>query len=305
VYYNLAEKTLNCSSIDFPRPDLDLGVWEKEDGYYFLREEVKNQILNLLTQYPDVDLLQDARIIRIVGSIGTNLYVDDSDIDVHIIPKDFSIWNDRKVKQVMDWFKENENLNKYVGKHPIEVYVQLNPNQDLMSAAVYDVWEDRWEIGPKIVPLDYDPYTDFSYILPLVKQAVRNADILMAELKRDVIDYDTIKKALQKLPKEHKKRLIFKLKNKLQEIETDIRKLYLEGKKWVDMRRKASSPKTAEQAKEDVELAKKWRDTNAMFKFINRYHYLKMIQELEKFLEDDNEITPGEIDIIKGVIRNV
>jgi len=301
----LLDKIFKESSIDYPRPDLDLQVWEKEDNYYFLREEVKNKILSLLDKYPEYDLLHLTREVRIVGSSGTNLYVDDSDIDVHLIPKDFSMWDEKEVKKVMDWFAKNEEIDKYVGNHPIEVYIQLNPSQDLMSAAVYDVWEDKWIIGPKIVPLDYDPYIDFSYILPDVQQAVQEADILMGELKRDVIDYDVIKKAMQKLPVEYKKKLQFRLQNKLQEIEKDIEQLYAKRKQWVDTRHKASRPETPEQAKEDVELARKWRDTNALFKFINRYHYLRAIKDLEKLVKDDGIISPSEVDIIKGVLGNV
>jgi len=301
----LLDKIFKESSIDYPRPDLDLQVWEKEDNYYFLREEVKNKILSLLDKYSEYDLLHLTREVRIVGSSGTNLYVDDSDIDVHLIPKDFSMWDEKEVKKVMDWFAKNEEIDKYVGNHPIEVYIQLNPSQDLMSAAVYDVWEDKWIIGPKIVPLDYDPYIDFSYILPDVQQAVQEADILMGELKRDVIDYDVIKKAMQKLPVEYKKKLQFRLQNKLQEIEKDIEQLYAKRKQWVDARHKASRPETPEQAKEDVELARKWRDTNALFKFINRYHYLRAIKDLEKLVKDDGIISPSEVDIIKGVLGNV
>jgi len=302
MFYSLAEKVLNCSSIDFPRTDLDSQVWTKEDGFYFLREEVKNKILKLLDQYPEEDLLQIAREIRIVGSIGTNLYIDDTDLDVHIIPEDFSKWNEERVKEVMDWFEENESIDTYIGKHPIEVYVQLNPNQDLMSAAAYDILEDTWLVGPKLAPLNYDPYTDFSSILPQVRQSVQDADLLIGELKRDVIDYDTIMNAVKHLPKEHQKRLLLKSRNKLEEIERDIQQLYQKRKEWVDARHGASRPNSPEEAKNDVELAKKWKDINALFKFLNRYQYLRIIQDLEKFVEDDNEITPSEVDLIKGIL---
>jgi len=302
MYNRLFDKVVQESSIDFPRADLSEDIWEKEDGFYFLREEVKDKILNLLDQYPEEDLLQEAGEIRIVGSLGSNLYVDDTDLDIHVIPEDFSKWNEDRVKEVMDWFKENEDLDNFVGEHPIEVYVQTNPSQDLMSVAVYDVLEDTWLVGPKLTPLNYDPYTDFSSILPQVNQMVQDADLLMGELKRDVIDYDTIINAVKHLPKEHQKRLLLKSRNKLGEIEQDIKKLYQKRKEWVDTRHGASRPNSPEEAKNDVELAKKWKDINAMFKFVNRYQYLRIIRDLEKFVEDDNEITPSEVDLIKGII---
>jgi hypothetical protein len=305
MYSGLFDRALNDSSIDYPRVDLDPAVWEKEEGFYFLRQEIKDRILYLLDQYPDADLLQRAREIRVVGSIGSNLYLDNTDIDVHVVPEDFSKWNEVRVKEVQDWYEDNESLDIHVGKHPIEVYVQLNPNQDLMSVAVYDVLEDTWIEGPKIVPLDYDPEKEFSHIVDDVRQSVGDADLLVGELRRDVIDYDTIVQAMAHLPAENKGRLCARLKNKLEEIEKDIEQLYLKRKGWVDARHKASRPQTPEQARRDIELAKKWEDINAMFKYINRYNYLRAIEDLEKLIRDDSRITPNEIDIIKGTLGNV
>jgi hypothetical protein len=305
MYYDIIEKIIRESSVDYPRPDLDMQVWAKSDEGYVVRENVQRQILNLIDQYPERDLLQEAREIRLVGSIGSNLYVDDSDLDVHIVPEDFSTWNEDKVKEVMDWFKLNDKLDKLVGQHPIEVYVQLNPSQDLMSVAVYDLLNDDWLEGPKLVPLNYDPYNEFNYLLKDIRQSVQNADLLFGELKRDVIDYEVVKDALFHLPKDQRTRLYKKLKNKLGEIEKDIEQLYLTRKEWVDARHNASRPNSPEEAKNDIELAMKWNDTNALFKFINRYGYMKAIQDLEELIKYDNKISPQDVDVIKGVIGDV
>ena len=301
MYYNLVERVLNSSSIDFPRPDLDPAVWEKEDGYYFLREKLKNKILNLLDKYPEADLLQNSREIRIVGSIGSNLYVDDTDIDVHVVPEDFSQWNEERVKQVQKWFKENASIDTRVGNHQIEVYVQLDPRQDLLSVALYDILEDVWYVGPKIVPLDYDPYKEFSHLVDDIQSTFRGVDLGIGELRRDVIDYEVIRKAIEQLPDEQKKRLLQRLKSKLEEIERDVERLYVERGKLVNIRFKRG---TSEEAMKDVEQAKKWKDANAIFKFADRYQYLRAIGDLEELLKD-GAITPSEIDIIKGTLGNV
>ena len=67
------------------------------------------------------------------------------------------------------------------------------------------------------------------------------------------------------------------------------------------MRRKSSTPATEEDALKDVELAKKWRDSNAIFKFLNRYKYFHTINTLEKIIEDE-EITPEEMDVVKKIV---
>jgi hypothetical protein len=290
------------SSIDFPKPSLDLAIWQQEGDSYRMRQDVKDKIVRILDAYEPVDLMSMAREIRIVGSIGTNLYTDDVDIDVHIVPDDFSLWTEESVKELQVWFNENiDRLGGYIGKHPIEVYVQLVPSQDLLSDSAYDFLNDEWLVGPKVVSQDYDPYEDFSHIADDIRKSVQGADLLMGELKRDVIDFDTIKAAMETLPDDVKQRVHLKLKNKLQEIEDNIEALYGMRKDWVDARREISGSYSPEQVMQDVELAKKWKDINAQFKFINRYKYMKVVGDLEKLLSDD-KISPEEVDVIKNVM---
>lgn len=299
------------SSIDFPQKSLDLDVWNKEDNTYTIKPEVKRKILDIINKYPEMDLvdtaaagISKAATIHIVGSIATNQYLLDSDIDVHIgVSKDASFHGDEVFqKKVGGWFNENrDEIDGYIEKHPIEIYLQYNPAQDLMSDGCYDLLADKWMIRPKIAPSDYDPYEDFSHIADDIRGAVQNADVLLGELKRDVIDYDVIRQAIEKMTGEDKEHFLRNLQDKLIEIENDIKTLYSKRKEWVDMRHFASKPETPEQAMRDVELAKKWRDTNALFKFINRYKYLRVIKDLEKLLADD-KISPWEIDTIKGIV---
>lgn len=304
--YRLLEKILrkevNESSIDFPREDLDLAIWDKEDDNYVLKDEVKEKIFDVIEKYPNTALRDIIDTIHIVGSIGTNLYEDDCDIDVHIIPKDVANWDEEKVREVWNWFNDHrDRINGYVEKHPIEIWIQTNTNQDLLSDSCYDLFSTEWKKGPMIVPMDYDPYEDFSHIADDIKAVSRDADILFGELKRDVIDYDVINQAMERMSGEDKKRLLQKLQDKLEEIENDITAVYTKKKDWVDIRTSVSKPTTPEQALKDVELTKKWRDTNATFKFINRYKYLQTADALKKLLADE-EITPDEIDKIKSIM---
>ena len=300
--YRLLEKILKESSIDFPRENLDLAVWDKEDDFYTLREDVKKKILAILEKYPDVPLLEIAEEIHIVGSIGTNQYRDDADIDIHIVPKNIDEWDEEDTRKVIRWFNTNRNeIDGRIEKHPIEVYIQLNPNQDFMSDSNYNLLEDGWLVGPKIVSMSADPYEDFVHIADDIRNTVEDADKLFGELKRDVIDYDVIKVAMERMSGEDKDRLLQKLEDKLSELEDDIEALYKKKGEWTDARRKASKPETPEQALKDVELAKHWKDVNAMFKFVNRYQYMKTIKNLKELLADE-QITPDEVDKIKNVM---
>jgi len=299
------------SLIDYPQEDLDLSIWSKKGDTYELKPWAKRKIVNFIKKYPEVDLLDIAAkgeygypTIHIVGSIATNQWVEDSDIDVHIIvSKDSKYYNDEDFqKKVSKWFEEHrDEYDGYLKEHPIEIYLQSNYNQDLLGAGCYDLFRDKWIVGPKIVPLDYDPYEDFSDIADELRKSVQDADLLLGELKRDVIDYETIRRAMERLSPKQKKAFLEKLEKKLEEIEEDIETLYSKREEWVRARREASRPSTPEEALKDVELAKQWRDQDALFKFICRYHYLKTIKELKELLKDD-KITPDEIGSIKKIV---
>jgi len=271
------------------------------DIAYSLQPGIEQQILDVLAQYPDKDLRAIAAELRIVGSITTNLWVEDTDIDVHLVPEDAAQWSEDDVKQVKRWFDENrDRLDGYVDRHPIEVYIQTNANQDLLSDGVYDLLHHVWVKGPKLYPLNYDPYDDFSSIEADLRDTVEDADKLLGELKRDVIDFDTIRSAMEHMTPEQKQHFLVRLESKLQEIEDDIQALYRIRGDLVQARRVASTPTSPEQALQDMELVKRWRDTNALFKFIARYRYLKVIGELKKLLAD-GEISPEDINMIKQI----
>lgn len=290
------------SMIDFAREDLDPIVWNKDKlGRYSLQPSVERRIFDVLDSYPNQDLKSVAKELRIVGSIATNQWVEDTDIDVHLVPKDPAQWSEDDVNAVKDWFDENrDRINGYIGEHPIEVYIQTNINQDLMSDGVYDLFRHKWIKGPKLLPPDYDPYEDFSSIESDLRDTVEDADKLFGELKRDVIDFEVIKSAMERMTPEQKQHFLVRLESKLQEIEDDIEGLYRIRGELVQARSAASAPTSPEQALQDVQLAKKWRDANALFKFVARYQYLRVIGELKKLLSD-GEVSPDDVETIKRI----
>ncbi len=77
------------STIDFPRPGLDVSVWDKIGDSYVIKPDVKKIILDTLDKYIKINLRSIADSIHITGSIGTNQYVgsgpDASDLDVHLV----------------------------------------------------------------------------------------------------------------------------------------------------------------------------------------------------------------------------
>lgn len=290
------------SLIDFARPDLSQSVWTRVGNTYQLSQLAGKKILSVLEQCP-VNLLGIASEMHIVGSITTNLFVEDTDIDLHILPRNPQEWSEEDVKEILQWFEDNrEEIDGYVGTHPVEVYIQVDLNQDFLSEGVYDVRGRRWLKGPKIFSENYNPYDDFSEIADEIRSSAEGADLLLGELKRDVIDYETIKKALEKMSSEQKKKFLQLLQSKLNEIEGGIEKLVQMKKEWTDARKSSSRPVTPEQALKDVEMATNWKNTNAIFKFLSRYRYLKVIHDLEGFIKGEDDLESDDVVVIKHIL---
>jgi len=300
-------KSLLESIIDFAKEKLPTNVWIKDGENYTINPQVKKKVYNVMGEYPDLNLKDIAKEIRIVGSIGTNQFLDDADIDVHIVP-DLSKLPGMKnpeewVRDVFKWYKQNrKQADAFIDKHPIEFYLQLVPEQDLMSDSVFDLEKEEWVVGPGIMPMAFDPYEKFKDLIDTVGEVVGGIDKLMGELKRDVIDYSFIKRAVTEMPPEVRKQLVLKLKEKLEEMEEDIQALMKEKKDILLMRKNSSTPTSADQALGDMEYIKNWKDANVVFKFVNRYQYLRLINDLEDIMEDD-KVTDKEVDKLGKILN--
>jgi len=298
-------KRLLESIIDYPQKDLPKEIWAKKDNQYLLKDDVKEKILATLKEYPHFDLT-GADEIRIVGSLTSNQYTDTSDLDVHLIFEEDKLPKEKTSedwqKDIFKWFKDNrEAIEGHVQNHPIEVYLQLNPAQDFLSPGVYELKSGEWLKEPQLVSSDFDPYKVYRNIMSDIERVVGPADVLLGRLKRQVIDYDTIKNMLKNMSPELRKKAKEELQKKLEEIETSIEELLKTKKDWIMARRFASMPKTPEQALSDIEMMKTWVDKNALFKLLSRYSYLKTISDLEEIIKDE-EITDRELEIMKKIL---
>lgn len=290
TFTELFNRLMNESSIDFPQKGLCPEIWDDQNN---LKSDVKEKIQNTLSKFNEdgFKLIKFIASIRIVGSICSNRWTDDSDLDVHLsldlknAPR-FRMSQESMQKWIQQWFNQNrDNIDGWFNKHPIEVYWQTNYFQDLASDGVYDLTTDKWLVGPRIVDKSFDPYETFSQVHSDLKKTFDEIDLEIGELKRDVIDYDVIEKAIKNASPEQHEKLSIKLKQKLAEVEKDIETLSLKKKEVADSRKTASQPNSeldAAKMRDD----KTWNDKNASFKFIARYGYLELITKLQKLIDD-------------------
>ena len=154
------------SILDTPKDGLDPAVWKADDsGKFVLTDEAQTKIQTIVDYEIRKFGLKNVSV-RITGSITSNQYSEDSDIDVHMSFDGLNEGNSDDLNKVARRdFEEHfkmDNPNSYnIGNHPIEIYFQVNPYQDLMSIGCYDFIQKMWMVGPDLKPLDFDPYSEF------------------------------------------------------------------------------------------------------------------------------------------------
>ena len=281
---------LNESSIDFPQQSPPKEVWSFSAEDYKLRPEVRNKIIDALSEYPESDLLGLAEDIHIVGSITSNTYDDSSDIDIHIIPKEGKVPKKEELsftKKVMKWYKDNrDEKDWYVGKYPFEVFIQFDNASDMESVGVYSVKRNKWLKKPTLQNKNYNPYEIFKDVFSDIKSILDKTDTTIMDLRRDVLDYKFLSTALSRAPKLAQKQILRALKQKLSSMEKDIESLASDKEVWKQSRRLYRAG------------TKNWDNKNAQYKMIARYLYGKLVSNLEDLIEDkelsDNEVVEVE-----------
>ena len=303
-------KSISESSVDFPHKEISHDVWEKEGDQHKLRKIVRIKIMEALEAYPEFNLISIAHEVRIVGSICGNLYEREADVDIHVVPnlhklnKKLHITHEEFQKKVMEWYKDNRDINGwFAGTHPFEVYIQFDPQQDLMSEGVYNVLKDEWIKKPTNHDLSYDPYDVFKEVYFHLSDITDQTDIKLGHLRRDVMDYKRIRDAIREMPHEVKVRLKTRLVEKLRGIEKDILSLAEDKESWKELRKKFSQHHDEESAERDLHFSKNWEDANATFKFLDRYLYIKVISDLEKLI-DGRDVDDSDIHKIENILRN-
>jgi hypothetical protein len=289
------------STASFPSEDLPLDIWDKVDDTYKIKADLKANILDALSQYPEIPLLDVAKSIKVVGSIGTNLYDEDADIDIHIEPN--SEFLEGKTEEdlaeiqrdVMNWFKnEREAKGWFVLNHPYEVYLQLNPIQDYFSDTVYDLMSDEWIKSPKKYDMSYNPYTQYGDIFTELDEAVAPADVLLGKIHRDVRD-------IKRLQDKNQEKT---LKDQYDGIEQSILALKDCKEQWRLIRRRNSAevPSELPEDPETLQHPDEWKRDNTIFKFLDQYKYFDVVNKLSNLLDDSDHLVLESVDQIPTIL---
>ena len=279
------------SIMDAPRETLDPTVWrETGDGKPTLTDEALGKVTAVL-DYVRKEFGLDEITARITGSITSNQWSEDSDIDVHISFDGLTDDNQESMNKLLrEGFVQRFGEGYGIGRHPIELYFQPNPFQDLMSVGCYDVLKGEWLVGPDMKPLDFDPYSEFySEDMEYVKSVVKDIRNIILEC------YETA------LVIQNSKDGAFR-DGQWQELEGKLERAVAIFDSAKQCRKVYSSPTSAEDAFRKRE-SRKWKIADSSFKLLDKFGYLKILKKFSKILESSED---GDLDAISdAVVRSV
>ena len=277
------------SIIDIPRQRYAPGVFDDADtNNPKLKQSVRDIILNQIDKFQEK---YPVKKYSLIGSILTKRYRDDADLDMNIL-FDVPEKDREEVRKELASSLRSINGKLVPGtKHPINYYVitdpELKKKNDAMADGVYDIDENEFVRRPTEDTFDPEKYeADF-------QKKVKEIDVVKGELARDLIDYEELKG----LSTDDVLNLQDKINSKLEEIEDSIEVLVDIGDDVVKQRQSAfnddMTPEEIRQFGKKHKLPK-----NIIYKYLEKYHYLKFYRKCKEILED-GKVTDDEIDSLK------
>ena len=273
------------SIVDEPRRIYANDVFDKANTERpRIKKSVKDAILSGVRKFQDI---APSIKHRVIGGILTKQYNNESDIDVNILFDVSPAQRETVHKKLRKKAAEVNGKNAPGTKHPINYFVLVSDEAyDLanqMADNVYNLERDEFEKKSVIRPIDLDDY------MSEFQDKVSKVDILTGELRRDVIDYASLKR----LSRKEVKNLEGKVKSKLEEIEDDIQAL-ISTHKEIKSDRMGAFLKKLTPAKLRKYGSQNALPKNVIYKLMEKYYYLQFFLELEKIVGKDGELSPKE-----------
>lgn len=275
------------SSIDYPVSEgLCPEIWDEvEQGKFKIKPEIKQKALELVDKLL-AKYHVEAKGVNVVGSICSNQYTDDGDVDIHIqvdLPEDVAEKLNNLRKKTQEQVLGDES-NLMVGDsltHPLEFYFQHNIYADMGSCGCYDLLNDEWLSGPQLVDMEFDPYDEYESSWEEAFEFGKKAQEALFDLNKNLYKYNAILEQASNKDVYSNEQLMSIVGRRLEEVKDQI----LDSmsvisdlkEEMVQVRRRAGlKPQDKEQA-EDMRTNKEWLTANSTFKFLQRLGVLDQV----------------------------
>lgn len=284
---------MNESVLDTPKQKLDETMWVLNNGSYTPTPEATEKI-NSVIEWVMIKTGINSFKVHITGSITSNQYSDDSDIDLHFISETFT---DEMVedlnKNIRELFQtEYKTVNDVnIGTHEIEIYFQINEFQDMMSIGCYDFINKEWIVGPEFLSTNFDPYSeyyndDMKYINSIIDD-IRNVILEVYELLIVINNSND-----EEFKSYEFNQLIDKLA-KAANIFTSAREF-----------RKVYSTPTSKEDALSKRSSRKWKIADSAFKLLDKFGYLAILRDMTSSWESIQDNNSNKYNIINTLIQS-
>ena len=299
-------KNIPESILDDPRDTLCPEVWNLQSNPLVLTDKAQRKIDDIIQWVQSKYNFNDLSVY-IIGSICSNSYSEDSDIDIDFCSLEmFEDDTNEDIVKDFSWkFKKNFNDNymekfpeqSKIGTHPIEVYFEVNPFQCFMSVGCYNVLEKKWEVGPQQKDKGFDPVSEY------YSSAMKQVDRILKDIRTTIFElYEIAFVSKKSNNNSFKDQMKAKIKEKLEDAVT----LY-DSMKNVrsNFQKPCKSKEEALKRRED----KKRHIVNAAFKFLEKFGYMSILKDFVQLRYDieADELVIEDIDtrILKSVSNNM
>lgn len=262
---------LNESVLDIPRNGLDPTVFNfPENGAPIIHPRIRAQIMDDLVEINKLVTILDYFVI---GSILTVKYSSNSDIDVTLeVDEELS---SGKMEDLVSVLKHIGGRLAVGTSHPINYYIvngQYNHNK---TEAVYDIANERWIKEPNEQSFNVRNYVS------RLQTSFAEVDLSTAELRRDLIDFNELKK----LSKEDIKGLDVEIQKKLGKIESNVEDIVSIYDNAKSLRKQAFAKVMTPQEIRKFGLKNNLPE-NILYKLLERYFYRDFAIRLKSLLND-------------------
>lgn len=300
IEYLKPTDSINESVLDSPKEGLDPQVWTKtESGKIVFTDEAKAKTAKILKWLRDKYGISNMKVY-IIGSITSNSYAVNSDIDLNVCSPD--IGNEQEAadlcreikKDYAENFVPNNKKDAYIGTHPFEIYMQHNPYRCFSSVGCYDFFEEKWLIGPEFKDMDFDPASEY------YGKGQRGLKTEMKDIRNTILDIYELALVVSKSHNEEFKQKKFdNILTKLVHAKKLFTKIHNARAKYDD-----TNVDSAEEAFK-IRQNKNRTKADANYKFLDKFGYVQILRDYAQMSKDADESKPEMEEYLNKIMSSV
>jgi hypothetical protein len=272
------------SVIDPTRSSLDPDVFREDgSGRPKLRSGVRGYLLGIAGPFQQYGRVNG---VYIVGSLLSYQWLRKSDLDLHIAL-------DASEERIQAAFDDpRRKVGMLPGTdHEIQIYIEPKEIAFSHYDGVYDLIHDQWIKGP------YNESVDAEAFLTIYRDFIRDLDVSIGELKRDIIDYEV----LRQLDAQDLQRLEKKTSEKVKEINRELH--WLSGARSIIRLLRSRAFRLDKMPEHLADLKSKQQvPENVLYKLLERYAYMRLLNAVDKTLDSGGISDPEQYQNLKTVL---